>query len=128
MQKFVEVACANPARLYGLDKKGSIALGYDANVVIWYRDAEFAAFELTNRMLHHNIDHTPYEGIEFRNWPRYRLIRGSIVFARDEGGIAGEITHGKFVKRSKAGLRQPKNKFENEWRPQYKGQVPGSNN
>jgi dihydropyrimidinase len=96
IQKFVEVACANPAKLYGLDEKGSIAPGYDADIVIWYKDADFAPLKLTNEMLHQNIDYAPYENVEFGNWPRYTLI-GSVVWARDEGGIVGEKTYGKFV-------------------------------
>lgn len=126
IQKFVEVACANPAKLYGLKTKGSLAPGFDADIVIWYKDEEFTPFTLTNEMLHHNIDYTPYQNMEFGNWPRYTLIRGSVVWARNEGGIVGEKEYGKFVKRGKAGLRQPRNKFENEWIPQYKGQIPNS--
>lgn len=122
IQKFVEVTSANPARLYGLEKKGSLAPGYDADIVIWYQDSDFKSFALTNEMLHDEIDYTPFERLELGNWPRYTIVRGEVVWARDEGGIVGEKTLGKFVKRTRAGLRQPRNKFENEWRPQYRGQ------
>lgn len=124
IQKFVEVACANPARLYGLNTKGTVAAGYDADIVIWYKDTEFEPFALTNEMLHHEIDYTPFEDIKFGNWPRYTFVRGNLVWARDEGGIVGEKTQGQFVRRIRTGLRQPRNKFENEWIPQYKGRVP----
>jgi hypothetical protein len=33
-------------------------------------------FQLDNKMLHHDIDYTPYEGMTFNNWPRYTLLRG----------------------------------------------------
>jgi dihydropyrimidinase len=79
MQKFVEVACANPARLYGLDKKGSIAPGFDADIVVWYRDENFEGFMLKNEMLHHEIDYMPYEDIQFDNWPRYTISKGNVV-------------------------------------------------
>ncbi|RFU24412.1 hypothetical protein B7463_g11927, partial [Scytalidium lignicola] len=124
IQKFVEVTCSNPARLYGLNTKGAVAAGYDADIVIWYKDSSFEPFALKNEMLHHYVDYTPFEDTTFGNWPRYTISRGDIVYARDEGGIVGSKAHGKFVKRIKGGLRQPRNKFENEWIPQYKGRIP----
>ncbi|TVY71412.1 Dihydropyrimidinase [Lachnellula suecica] len=88
--KLVEVACANPARLYGLENKDSIAPGYDAHVVVWYKDEGFAAFELPNEMLNHSIDYIPYAGMRFGNWPRCTVVRGSVVWVRDEGVLWGE--------------------------------------
>jgi dihydropyrimidinase len=122
IQQFVKVACTNSARLYGLENKGSIAPGYDADIVIWYKDRDFAPFELTNEMLHHSIDYTPYQGMEFRNWRLYTLLRGNIVCDREDGGMMGQKSYGKFVPRGKAGLKLPRNKFENECTSYYKGQ------
>jgi dihydropyrimidinase len=126
MQKFVEVVSANPAKLYGLDKKGAIAPGYDADIVVWHKDTEFEGFALKNEMLNHTFDYTPYEDIHFGNWPKYTILRGKVIYARDEGGIVGAKTDGQFVKRVKTGLRQPRGKFENEWIPQYKGRIPNT--
>lgn len=126
VQKYVEVTSTNPARLYGLSSKGTLAAGYDADIVVWYPDAKFAPFELANDMLHHNCDYTPFEGVRFGNWPRYTISRGQIVWARDEGGVVGTKEHGRFVRRVKNGLKQPRGRFENEWIPQYKGRVPVS--
>ena len=62
-QRFVELTATAPARAYGLaPRKGSIAIGADADLVIWQeRD-----LVLTNAMLHHNVDYTPYEGMRLR--------------------------------------------------------------
>lgn len=125
IQKFVEVTSTNPARLYGLNTKGTVAAGYDADITIWYPDTSFEPFVLKNEMLHHTIDYTPFEDTEFTNWPRYTISRGNVVWARDEGGVLGDKTHGRYVPRVKSGLRQPRNKFENEWIPTYKGRIPG---
>ncbi|KAI1625034.1 dihydropyrimidinase [Exophiala viscosa] len=124
IQKYVEVASTNPARLYGLSTKGTIAAGYDADLCVWYPDAKFESFELQNDMLNHSIDYTPFEGVKFGNWPRYTISRGQVVWDRDGGGVVGTKSHGKFVKRIKNGLKQPRGRFENEWIPEYKGRIP----
>jgi dihydropyrimidinase len=51
-------------------------------------------------MLHHNVDYTPYEGRAMKNWPRYTIPRGEIVWAKDEGGIVGKKGYGQFLKRN----------------------------
>lgn len=96
-QRFVDVTSTGPARLFGLKKKGTIAAGFDADITVWYPQETFAAFKLTNEMLHHAIDYTPFQGFEFKNWPRYTIVRGKVVFR--EGQIVGNMGHGKFVKR-----------------------------
>ncbi|RDW59220.1 dihydropyrimidinase-2 [Coleophoma crateriformis] len=98
-QRFVEVTSTGPARLFGLKRKGTIAPGFDADITIWHPQETFQSFKLTNEMLHHAIDYTPFEGFEFKNWPRYTIIRGKVVF--QEGEVVGEIGYGQFIKREK---------------------------
>ncbi|EKG13127.1 Amidohydrolase 1 [Macrophomina phaseolina MS6] len=140
-QKFVELTASNPAKLYGMaDTKGTIAPGYDADLVIWYptptqvpagsamggagavnatatATAPMEPFTLTNDMLHHDIDYTPFEGMRFNNWPRYTILRGKLVWDRDNGGVVGEMGYGRFLKRGKSTLSKPRNKWVNEFRP-----------
>lgn len=74
---FVSVTSTGPAKMYGLyPQKGTIAPGADADLVIWDRDTKFT---LNNDMLHHNVDYTPYEGIEMTAWPDMVMSRGEIV-------------------------------------------------
>src|SRR6266511_820956 len=67
-----------------LEYQREIFPGYDADLCIWYPDSESSGdageekagmkpFELDNGMLHHDIDYTPYEGMTFKNWPRYTI-------------------------------------------------------
>jgi dihydropyrimidinase len=124
IQKFVELTASNPAKLYGMgDTKGAIAPGYDADFCIWYPTAEqspgktMAPFTLTNAMLHHDIDYTPFEGMEFKNWPRYTILRGKVVWDRGNGGLMGKMGDGVYLKRGKSTLSKPREVFVNEFRP-----------
>lgn len=75
--RFVELTATGPAKAYGLHpRKGTIAIGSDADLVIW-NEREVA---LTNAMLHHEVDYTPYEGMTLRAWPGLTLARGEVVW------------------------------------------------
>ena len=50
--------------------------------------------------LHHDIDYTPFEGVEVGNWPRYTILRGTVVWD-DLEGILGDKQFGQFLKREK---------------------------
>jgi len=102
LQRFVQLTSSDPAKLYGLDgTKGNIAPRYDADLVIWYPETELGGVEIKQANLHHGVDYTPYEGMKVRNWPRYTILRGKKVWDRDEGGVVGKCTDGKFLVRGK---------------------------
>ena len=91
-QKFVELTATNPARAYGLHpRKGSIAVGGDADLVIW----EEREFVLGNARLHHDVDYTPYEGMRLSAWPAMTLARGEVVW--DGAAFTGRTGHGRFL-------------------------------
>jgi dihydropyrimidinase len=75
--RFVELTATGPAKAYGLHpRKGTIAIGADADIVIWdERD-----FVLKNEQLHHEVDYTPYEGMWLKAWPGVTLSRGEVVW------------------------------------------------
>ena len=91
--------------------------GKDADLCIWYPSGSMKPFRLRNEMLHHDIDYTPYEGMEFENWPRYTILRGQIVWDRDGKGLVGKKGDGKYVKRVGSPLPGSRGVFVNEWRP-----------
>ena len=114
LQKFVEVTSTNAAKLYGLyPQKGAIIPGLsDADLVIWYPPDRLEPFKVSNDMLHHNVDYTPFQGIELRQWPRYTILRGQVVWDRDHGGLQIPKGVGKFLPRGKSTLPGPKRKEE----------------
>src|SRR5687768_16549230 len=94
VQRFVELTAANPAKLYGLyPRKGTIAVGADADLVIWDEGREIT---ITNQGLHHAVDYTPYEGMRIRAWPALTLSRGEVVW---DGRVpCGKPGRGEFLK------------------------------
>lgn len=104
MKRFVELTSENAAKLYGLyPKKGAIQVGSDADLVIWHPQDAFAPRRLNHdRDLHDGCDYSPYEGIEFMNWPKRVLLRGKVVF--EDGRIVGNVGVGQFVKRKSCAL------------------------
>lgn len=75
--RFVELTATGPAKAYGLHpRKGTIAIGADADLVIW-DEREVA---LSNALLHHEVDYTPYEGMTLQAWPGLTLARGEVVW------------------------------------------------
>ena len=91
---FVALTSTNPAKLYGLyPRKGTIAVGSDADLVIWGEDREIT---IANSLLHHRVDYTPYEGIKLGSWPQLTLARGEVVW--DGSTPQGRTGRGHFLK------------------------------
>lgn len=120
LQNFVKVTATNAAKLYGMyPTKGALIPGIsDADITIWYPEGEngIEDFQLNNDMLHHSVDYTPYEGRILKQWPRYTILRGEVVWDRDNGGVVGRKGYGKFLARgisSLGGSLMP----EKDWNP-----------
>lgn len=91
--RFVELTATNNAKLYGLyPRKGTIAVGADADLVLW--DPEKTR-RIDNDFLHHNVDYTPFEGLEVQGWPETVLSRGEVVF--DRGEVLARPGRGRFL-------------------------------
>lgn len=121
MQKLVELHCSNPAKLYGLyPQKGSLLPGVsDADLVIWYPEGKYTGpLKVTNDMLHHGCDYTPFEGYEITNWPRYTIVKGKVVY-KEGDIISSSAGIGKYVKRGKSQMAIPNNEWVSEFRPDY---------
>ncbi|MFF8593617.1 dihydropyrimidinase [Streptomyces sp. NPDC015220] len=95
-RRWIEIACAAPARMFGLyPKKGTIAPGADADVVIYDPHAEQVLSATTHHM---NVDYSAYEGKRVMGRVETVLSRGEpVVTEREYTGRAG---HGVYTPRS----------------------------
>lgn len=100
---FVRVTATNPAKLFGLyPRKGTIAVGADADLVLWDAGKRVT---ITNPLLQHVIDYTPYEGMEVTGWPVMTLLRGQV--AMRDGRVQAEPGSGQFLPRAPYAMIQP---------------------
>jgi dihydropyrimidinase len=102
--QFVRLTATNPARLFGLyPRKGTIAPGSDADLVLWDANRRVT---ITNGLMQHAIDYTPYEGLRVTGWP-VATIKGGRLAMRD-GKVQAEPGTGKFLARGPYAMIQPR--------------------
>jgi dihydropyrimidinase len=94
--RFVELVSTTPAKLFGLyPRKGTIAVGSDADVVIFDPKRKHTISAKTHHM---RVDYSMFEGIEVTGMPDIVLSRGRIVVDKDK--FLGRAGQGEFLKRS----------------------------
>ncbi len=80
LQRLVDLTSAGPARVFGIEGKGRIALGYDADLTL----VDLAARRtIHNDWIASRSGWTPYDGMTVTGWPIHTVIRGQMV-VRDE--------------------------------------------
>ncbi|MET9508138.1 dihydropyrimidinase [Streptomyces flavidovirens] len=95
-RRWIEIACASPARMFGLyPKKGTIAPGADADLVIYDPHAEQTISADTHHM---NVDYSAYEGKRVTGQVETVLSRGELVI--DQRQFTGRAGHGIYTPRS----------------------------
>lgn len=107
---FVRLTSYNPARLFGLGMKGRIIPGADADLALWDPNKKVT---LTNALMQHNIDYTPYEGMEVTGWPVMTILRG--VVAMRDGNVEAQPGTGRFIPRAPYELIQPTGNVPNHF-------------
>jgi len=97
-ERWVEIVSTAPAKLFGMfPRKGTIAVGSDADVVIYDPKATRTISAKTHHM---DVDYSCYEGRQVRGRSDIVLSRGSVI-VRD-GQFTGRKGAGKFIQRSTA--------------------------
>jgi dihydropyrimidinase len=103
LEKFVELTATAPAKIYNLHpRKGSIAIGADADIAIWDPSREVT---LSDAMMHDLTCYTPYAGRTLRGWPVTVLSRGRVVVADGKRTVAPGS--GRFLARSGGEAAKP---------------------
>lgn len=99
LNRMVELLCTSPAKLFGLyPKKGTIAVGSDADLVIFDPEKRHTISAATH---HSRSDYNLYEGTEVRGDVETVLVRGTVVV--DGGELKVQPGFGRFVKRARFG-------------------------
>ena len=99
INRFVELVSTNPAKLFGLyPRKGTIAPGADADIVVWDPEKTVTISAATH---HTNVNYNLFEGEEVTGAPEVVLVRGKVVVENDT--LVAKPGHGQFLKRARFG-------------------------
>jgi len=95
VNRWVEICSTSPAKIFGLfPRKGTIAVGSDADIVIFDPNEEMT---ISAKSHHMNVDYSAYEGFKITGVTKTVLSRGKVVI--DEGKFVGREGDGQFLKR-----------------------------
>ena len=99
LERMVDVLSTGTAKMFGLKEKGEIAVGKDADIVVFNPQQKFT---ITQSKLHMNVDYTPYEGMEITGMPSVVYARGKKAAQWNGKQIefVGEVGRGRFIKRA----------------------------
>ncbi|GAC1456592.1 MAG: dihydropyrimidinase [Candidatus Limnocylindrales bacterium] len=93
--RWIELCSTTPAKIMGLfPRKGTIAVGSDADIVIW--DPK-ATQTLSAKTHHMRVDYNPYEGRKVKGKAVTVLSRGEVIVEKER--FVGKKGRGKFIKR-----------------------------
>jgi dihydropyrimidinase len=100
LNKFVEITSTNAAKIFGMfPRKGTIAIGADADVVIFDPEKEHVISASTHHM---NVDYSGYEGWKLKGKTEIVILRGQVAIENEECKV--EKGYGEFVKRGRTSL------------------------
>ena len=100
LNRWVEICSTAPAKMFGMyPKKGTIAVGSDADIVVYDPNASFTYSAET---IHMNVDYSAYDGMEIAGKPDVVLSRGKIIVENDQ--YVGRKGDGQYLSRGSSQL------------------------
>jgi dihydropyrimidinase len=111
LKKFVELTASAPARIYDLPRKGSLAIGMDADIAIWDAGRKVTLSD----DLHDNTGYNPFAGRTITGWPETVLRRGAVVVA--DGALKAAAGSGKLMLREAGEATRPTGRLSPEFDP-----------
>src|SRR5499427_1957203 len=99
LNRFVEITSTAPARIFGMyPKKGEIAPGSDADLVLWDPNA---AYTISAQTHHMRVDYSMFEGFRVRGNARHVFSRGELIV--ENGQFLGKPGRGVYLRRTARG-------------------------
>ena len=99
LNRFVEIVATAPARIFGMyPKKGVLAVGSDADIVVWDSNAEHAISAKTHNM---RVDYSMFEGFRVTGNARQVFSRGELIV--ENGKFLGNPGRGRYLRRAARG-------------------------
>jgi dihydropyrimidinase len=99
LERFVEITSTAPARIFGMyPKKGLLAKGSDADIVLWDPNAEHVISATTHNM---RVDYSMFEGWRVTGNARKVFSRGELIV--DGGRYLGAPGRGRYLRREARG-------------------------
>ncbi len=99
LNRFVEIVATAPARIFGMyPKKGTLAAGSDADIVVWDPNAEHTISAKTHNM---RVDYSMFEGFRVKGNARQVFSRGELIV--ENGKFLGRPGRGKYLRRTARG-------------------------
>ncbi|GMA75510.1 hypothetical protein GCM10025880_19270 [Methylorubrum aminovorans] len=81
LARLVDLTSAGPKRLFGIARKGRLAVGYDADVTV----VDLKRREtIRNEWIASKCGWTPYDGVTVTGWPVGTVVRGTPVMWQGE--------------------------------------------
>ena len=97
---FAQITATAPAKIYGLQKKGALVAGMDADIVIWDPDRKvtYGANDLSD-----NVGYNPWEGRTVTGWPEHVILRGKSLVK--DGQFLGSAGAGNWIDRPELAIK-----------------------